>query len=70
VTAPVAIDARAARAWPTLHGIAYARPGTVIVGLAGEVLRVREDGGADEVNAIPRRWSVSADPTAARRGAA
>ncbi len=62
MTAPVAIDARAARAWPALRGIAFAAPGTIVQGLAGEVLRVREDGGAEEVNAVPRRWSVAADP--------
>jgi hypothetical protein len=68
VTGPVvAIDPRATRAWPALRGIAYARPGTVIQGLGGEVLRVREDGGAEELSAVPRRWSVSADPCAPRR---
>jgi hypothetical protein len=62
VTAPVAIDTRAARAWPALRGIAYAAPGTIIVGLAGEVLLIRQDGGAEEISALPRRWSVAADP--------
>lgn len=68
MTNPVQIDRRAARAWPALRGVAYAVPGTVIVGLGGEVLRVREDGGAEEVNAFPSRRSIAADPTAARRG--
>ncbi len=49
MSARVAIDVRAARAWHALRGITHAVPGTVIVGLAGEVLRVREDGGADPV---------------------
>jgi hypothetical protein len=70
VTAPVvATDARALRAWPALRGIAYAVPGTIVQGLGGEILRVREDGGAEEINAVPRRWSVSADPTAIRSAA-
>jgi hypothetical protein len=69
VIAPVAIDARAARAWPALRGVAYAVPGTVIVGIGGEVLRVREDGGAEELNAIPARKSVAADPCPPRRAA-
>jgi hypothetical protein len=67
VTAPVAIDPRAQRAWPALAGLAFAQPGTIIVGLGGEVLRVREDGGVDELSAVPRRWSVSADPCAGAR---
>jgi hypothetical protein len=47
---PAAIDPRAIRAWPAaLRGIAFAVPGTVIVGLGGEVLRVREDGTIGEV---------------------
>jgi hypothetical protein len=41
----------------------------VIVGLGGEVLRVRQDGGAEEVSAVPRRWSAAADPTAGRASA-
>lgn len=65
----VAIDARAARAWPALRGLAFAVPGTVIVGLGGEVIVVREDGGAEEVNAVPRRWSIAADPCPGRRTA-
>lgn len=67
--APVAIDARAARAWPALRGIAYAVPGTIIIGTTGETLRVLDDGSAEELRAVPRRWSVSADPCAGRRAA-
>ncbi len=58
----VAIDPRARAAWGALRDIAYASPGTVIVGLDGTTLRIRDDGGADEVSAVPHRWSVSADP--------
>lgn len=68
MTRPIAIDARAARAWPALRGIAYAVPGTVIQGLGGEVLRVREDGSAEEITAVPRRWSAAADPCARKGG--
>jgi hypothetical protein len=68
VSAPVvALDPRAQHAWPALRGIAYAVPGTIVQGLAGEVLRVREDGGAEELSAVPRRWSASADPCPPRR---
>lgn len=59
----VAVSWRARAAWGPLHDIAYATPGTVIVGLDGTTLRIREDGGAEEIGAVPRRWSVSADPT-------
>lgn len=65
--APVPIDPRAARAWPALRGIAFAVPGTVLQGLGGEVLRVREDGGAEEISAIPIRRSIAADPCPGRR---
>jgi hypothetical protein len=65
---PVAIDTRAVRAWPALRGIAYAVPGTIIQGLGGEVLRIREDGGAEELSAVPLRRSVAADPCPGRRG--
>lgn len=64
---PVRIDPRAARAWPALRGIAFAVPGTVIQGLGGELLVIREDGGAEEVSAIPVRRSVAADPVPGRR---
>ncbi len=67
MTARVAIDPRAARAWPALQGLAFAAPGTVIVGLGGEVLRIREDGGAEDLSAVPRWWSASADPCAGSR---
>jgi hypothetical protein len=66
--APVVIDARARRAWPVLRGLAYAEPGTVLVGDCGEVLRVREDGGAEPV--LPPghpRPGIASDPTATRR---
>jgi hypothetical protein len=69
VTRLVAIDSRATAAWPALRGIAYAVPGTVIVGLTGETLRVREDGGAEELGAVPLRRSVAADPCPPRRAA-
>ncbi|WP_242352406.1 hypothetical protein [Anaeromyxobacter sp. SG64] len=64
------VDPRARAAWPALGGIAYAVPGTIIIGLGGEVLRIRDDGGADEISAVPRRWSISADPTASSRSTA
>lgn len=67
--APVGIDPRARRAWPALRGIRCAFPGDIIVGLGGEVLRVREDGGAEEVNAVPLRRSIAADPCPGRRAA-
>ncbi len=63
---PVAIDPRAARAWPALHVIAYAMPGTIIVGPTGETLRVREDGGADVWPPFGHR-SIASDPTATAR---
>jgi len=71
VSPAVAIDARARRAWPAaLAGLAYAAPGTVIVGPSGEVLRIREDGGADEVLAggLPRA-GAAAEPMNTRRAA-
>jgi photosystem II stability/assembly factor-like uncharacterized protein len=64
----VALDPRARRAWGALSDLAYAAPGVIVVGLGGEVLRVREDGGAEEVSAVPRRWSAAADPCATRTG--
>lgn len=63
----VAIDARAVLAWPFLRGIAYAEPGTILVGPCGETLRLREDGGAEELNAVPLRKSIAADPCPGRR---
>jgi hypothetical protein len=62
------VDPRAARSYPALRGIAYAQPGTVIVGDDGTTLRIRADGGADEV--LPPghpRAGIASDPTAARR---
>ncbi len=68
MTGPVAIDSRAARAWPALRGVAYAVPGTVIQGVGGELLVVREDGGAEPVlpGGHPRAGSAS-DPLNTRR---
>ena len=60
LAALVAIDPRAAHAWPFLLGIAYAQPGTIVVGLDGTTLRIREDGART-------RCSPAATPTAARR---
>lgn len=71
MTAPVAIDRRAASAWPVLQGVRCAFPDDVIVGLGGEVLRVLEDGSAEPV--LPGGHphpSASADPCAGRRRAA
>ncbi len=56
-----------ARGWPWMRGIVAAQPGTAFVGPGGEILVIRDDGGAEEVNAVPRRWSIAADPTARRR---
>lgn len=66
---PVALDPRARRAFG-LEGLALAQPGTILVGLAGEQLRVREDGGIDPVlKAGHPRPGIAADPTAIRGGA-
>ena len=43
----IAISPRARASWWQLRDIAYAVPGTVIVGLDGTTLRIREDGSAD-----------------------
>jgi hypothetical protein len=70
VSALVAIDPRARGAWPVLRGLAYAEPGTVLVGDCGEILRIREDGGADPV--LPPghpRPGIAADPCARGRAA-
>jgi hypothetical protein len=69
MTPAVAIDVRARRAWPFLHGIAYAFPGTVVIGPDGTTVRIREDGGAEEVSAVPLRKSIAADPCPGRRAA-
>lgn len=70
LAALVAIDPRAAHAWPFLLGIAYAQPGTIVVGLDGTTLRIREDGGADPVLAGGHPHGGAAfDPMNTRRGA-
>jgi hypothetical protein len=61
----VAIDVRARRAWPWLPVLG--RTGRIYVGPTGQTLRLRPDGGCDDLLAVPRRWSLSADPTATRR---
>lgn len=66
VTAAIAIDARARRAWPWLPAVAPV--GAVLVGPTAEVLVVREDGGTEEVSAVPLRKSIAADPCPGRRG--
>ncbi len=40
---------------------------TIVVLPGGVVVRVREDGGVDEVGGVPMRKSIAADPTATRR---
>lgn len=45
----VALLPRTRAAWWPLRDVAYAEPGTVIVGLDGTTLRIREDGSADVV---------------------
>ncbi len=66
----VEVDARAARAWPVLRDVRRVPAGSVIVGLVGEVLRVREDGGVDEIlpGGHPRAGAAS-DPCNARSAA-
>jgi hypothetical protein len=59
----IQIDSRAADA----YGIEGVLPVGAIIVTAGLVLRVREDGGIDEVGGVPRRKSIAADPTATRR---
>ena len=61
--APVAIDPRAQGA----YGIQGALPVGAIVVTAGIVLRVRPDGGLDEVGGVPMRKSAASDPTARSR---
>jgi hypothetical protein len=63
VTAPVAINPRARRSYG-LVDLALAVPETIVVTLDGTALRVRVDGGLDELNVHPRRWSISAEPAA------
>lgn len=56
----VEVDRRARRAWPFLPE--YATAGSVWEHPAGGYVRVNDDGSADEVGEIPRRWSSAADP--------
>jgi hypothetical protein len=66
--APIAIDSRARRAWPFLPVVSQA--GRVHQGPTGELVIVREDGGADEV--LPGghpRGGAAYDPTSTRRAA-
>lgn len=56
------IDRRARIAWPWLPEVA--NPGTIWIGPCGERVRVLDDGTAEEVGEVPRRWSLAADPTA------
>ncbi len=63
----IALHPRLFGAYPWLRGIAYVTGPVILVGPDGTRLRVREDGGADEIGEVPRRWSISADPTATRR---
>ncbi len=46
----VAISSGSRAAWRWLADIAFAIPGTVIVGLDGTTLRIREDGRAEEID--------------------
>lgn len=65
MTAPVAIHPRALRAYGLRIGALFA--GSVVIGDSGAVLRVRADGGLDEVLAggYPRP-GIASDPTATR----
>lgn len=67
--ASVLVDPRARRAWPVLAGLTAASPGTVLVG-SGEVVRVREDGTAEEIlpGGHPRGGAAS-DPCNTRSAA-
>ncbi len=64
---PIALDPRALRAWPWLPE--KAPTGSVWLGPGSERVRVLDDGTAEEVGEVPRRWSAAADPCAARRAA-
>ncbi len=61
---PVPILPGVHRGWPWTRGIVLAHAGTILQGPDGTTIRIRPDGGADELLEVPRRWSVSADPTA------
>lgn len=67
MTAEVAIDQRAARAWPFLP--ARAVPGTVWLGPGGERVRILAGGKAEEFGEVPHQWSIGSDPCATRRAA-
>jgi hypothetical protein len=59
-------DANARRNWHGLHGVEV-KPGSVVIGLCGEVWRVLPDGGVEEVSrGLPSR-GVVADLRAPRR---
>ena len=59
----VAIDLRAREAYPWMLGVVLAIPGLVLVDEAsGVCVRVREDGGLDEIGGIPARRSIASDP--------
>lgn len=63
-------DPRAASAWPVLRGVAGVPAGAVLIGGAGEIVRVRQDGGAEAV--LPGghpRPEIAADPVPGRRAA-
>jgi hypothetical protein len=64
---PVALHPRARRAYG-LDDLAFAEAGKVVQTLDGTIVRVRDDGGLDELNSVPRRWSISADPAATAAG--
>ena len=62
--AVVAIDPRAGAA----YGISGSLPvGAIVVLPSAVVVRVRPDGGVDEVGGVPMRRSIASDPTAVRR---
>jgi hypothetical protein len=61
---PVRIDPRARKAY-ALEG--FLPVGAIVVLPGGVVVRVREDGGVDEVGGVPMRRSIASDP--APRGA-
>lgn len=60
----VSLDPRARRAWPFLAPTAP--PGSWWQGPDGQLVQVREDGGADPWPAAGHR-SIASDPTARRR---
>ena len=60
----VAIDLRAREAYPWLLGVVLAVPGLVLEDEGSGIrVRVREDGGLDEIGGIPARRSIASDPT-------